>query len=96
MCQDCWDQYGSPQINSENVRLAASMAEGLDYSGALHIIIDDFNIENIHIDHCNCLELTEREKLFLDIFSSLTIQERASSLALAEGYWAAGPSGVGG
>jgi len=56
MCCGCWKEDGSPQIDNERVRdVQALIAAVYDYHGAggnLHIVLDDNNTEDEHLEFC--------------------------------------------
>lgn len=89
MCWDCWTQEGSPKLNTPEIVEAAAMAAELNEFGALHIILADFNIDDDDVAFCRSLadELTEGDARFLDLLEPMSIEERASCLGLADGYW---------
>lgn len=100
MCQGCYLEYGQPSLNSKEINRAAQLIRIIyqesGTGGPLHSILDDWNLENEHIEfHENWL--TEREANYsnrlaqssrelLEIFKKMTVPERASSLAHAEGF----------
>ena len=95
MCYGCWEEYGKPQIDNEKVREAVEwVREVYEYhsaGGGLHIILDDFNIEDEHIELCDKW-IREHgagpgEEECLALFKTMTMDERASALALEDGYW---------
>jgi len=64
MCVQCWEQeYGSASIDSEATRAAAAAIDALyeahDAGGSLHIVVDDWNLEDEHLAWCRAL--LERE-----------------------------------
>ncbi len=101
MCYGCWEENGKPMIDTPDVRKAAAMIKGIyEYNcmgSNLHVVIDDCNYEDYFINSCmnglneNVFGATpeqlaiERECLIL--LKRLSIKERASAIALAEGYW---------
>ena len=107
MCYSCWDNYGKSIIDTPAVReAAAAVHEVYVYScagGNLHIVLDDWNVEGGNLAFCQekiseggyegcTAEQLAVEQRCLDIFKKLTEEERASALALADGYWE--PEGV--
>lgn len=100
MCQGCYLEYGQPSLDSKEINHAAQLIRIIyqesGTGGPLHSILDDWNIENEHMEiHENLL--TERERNYsdrlaqtsrdlLEIFKKMTVPERASSLARAEGF----------
>lgn len=96
MCIGCWREYGSPTIDNVTVRAAVCLigavydAPGGSVGGGLHCILDDYNIEDgflaggdqdLHNDH---------ERACLAALRTMTLDERASALALYDGYWTPG------
>lgn len=101
MCQNCWvEYYDSVQIDTPLVRATAAAIEAVyDYSmsgGRLHVIVDDFNLEDHNIEFAekylqeNAAETPEQhqvESYCLGLLKNMSIPERASALALKEGFW---------
>lgn len=101
MCRNCWKQRGSPKIRNERIEKAVeAIAEVHKFhvtGGNLHIVIDDWNIEDRHVLFCDeaiyspnypfSEEQRTAESVCLAIFRSLSVKERASALALSEGYF---------
>lgn len=97
MCQACWMQAGAPTIDTPAVRAAAVLiAKVYEFStvgGGLHVIVDDFNIEDSSIlagrfeREEDSAEKIAAETACLDALAKMTVQERASALALHDHYW---------
>jgi hypothetical protein len=101
MCHGCWVEYGQPQIDSSAVREAArAIAAVYDFScvgGDLHIVIDDWNLEDDNLEWCAgeidknefhaSTEQLASERLCLDLLRPLSEDERASALALYDRFW---------
>lgn len=95
MCCGCWQQAGSPKIVNEQVLALAKAVPDIDPYGHLHIIVDDMNVENSHIEFCareveqNTRDESENERRaerqFLQLMGQLTIPERYSALGIADG-----------
>lgn len=99
MCYGCWCEEGKPAIINDGVREAARLGKIVyDYhlaGGHLHILLDDWNAEDSHID--GCLDFLAKERAEMDeaeymaelrcgrAFSPLTYEERISALALMDG-----------
>lgn len=113
MCSNCWKDHGSPRINTPVVRAAAEAARAVyEFScvgGNLHIVLDDFNIEDGHLEFCReqiekapeeCRASGEHEnglcwcspeqlaaeRYCYELFKALSEDERASALAILDGY----------
>ncbi len=101
MCYGCYVEYGEPKIVSDATKKAALLVDAIyEFScvgGNAHIVVDDFNIEDPNIDWCldealktNVHEADEVqlkvERECLEAFKAMTITERASALAIHEGW----------
>ncbi len=98
MCVNCWRDRGSPTIENERTRrcieLISDVYECHEAGGGLHIILDDFNIDNGHIQFCaDYIEQDDykqnvspgrlaAERACLILLRGMTVDERASALAL--------------
>jgi hypothetical protein len=91
MCLGCWEEYGSPTLDTPEIRRLVKVIERIySFSGAgggLHIVLDDWNIEDGDILWCmqyrpgyrpDGLPLSER--VCAKILLAMTIEERASAL----------------
>jgi hypothetical protein len=88
MCQGCFDEAGQPRIKHPSVVVAAMAARGLDPFGALHIVIEDWNVEDSHIEHVLAADdIKPEEFAWACFFRVLTVEQRVSALALADHYW---------
>lgn len=97
MCCGCWKEAGSPKIDSESVFRLAALTQNIDEFGHLHIIVDDMNVEDSHIDMCaksvdeNSKEESanerQQEREYLQLMRTMTVSERYSALGLADGCW---------
>jgi hypothetical protein len=100
MCKGCWIEADKPNIKNNLTKSVAKMIERVyDFSmsgGNAHIVVDDWNIEDNHIDFCLQMVLQnvekydqdqlDAEKEFLMTFKLLDEEERYSALALYEGF----------
>jgi hypothetical protein len=102
MCYDCWkNKYNAPKIINENVKKTIDLIQEIykteSTGGDCHIVLDDFNIENDHIQWCidwiNRNEIPEIgpevkaiELECMNLMLTMSIDERAIALALADGY----------
>lgn len=90
MCRGCWEEEGSPAIVNDRTKLVAGFLE-VDAAEfcCLHIVTDDFNIDDSHIDFC--VEQAQKEKhptceALALYFRDLSKDERGSALAIYEGF----------
>lgn len=54
MCVNCWEEVGSPKIDTREVRTAAAavveLYRGYITGGLLHVVVDDWNLETEHVE----------------------------------------------
>lgn len=101
MCHGCWVEAGSPTDDNERVQAAVKALVELDETfssgGYAHIVTDDYNVEDHHIDLCvkdaeaktppwNEFSDGTLELAALRAMKALTIPERYSALARRDGY----------
>lgn len=106
MCEQCWKDAGSPRMNNSKVRAAAELISAVyehhDCGGGLHIILDDWNVENGHLEFCKghledpkyqgnphdnvTTERLNAERSCLRALTHLTKDERLSALAIYYGF----------
>lgn len=101
MCYGCWVEYGKPAMDTPQIRAAAALiGEVYEYHGVggyLHIVIDDWNLEDDHLEYClqaiekNEWDNEENEALEIqrkccDALMKLTELERGAALAMHEGF----------
>lgn len=95
MCEGCYAEYGSPTIRNEKTDAAAALIarvyEQNCVGGNLHVQLDDWNIEDeffdeftVHHESSDAALAVERQ--CFDLMKSMTLEERASALALYDGY----------
>lgn len=100
MCSECRVDYGSPKLDSLDIQTCAAlimqlyMLDNCGCGGVMHIITDDWNLEDEHLEFCR----EEANKLIddydqkdlairiLDLMDEFTLDERASAMALFDGY----------
>ncbi len=99
MCYGCWEEKGKPSIYNEQIKEAAlavsKVFELSKVGGNLHIVIDDWNLEDSALETCERFiredfesyqgEI-EVEKHCLKLLNIMSESERASVLALYEGF----------
>lgn len=91
MCFQCWEEAGSPTIDTPAVRELAALFAGMDHYGPLHIIVDDWNVADDDIEFCATYTrnrpLTDDETAAIRLMRGMSKAERASALARADGFW---------
>ncbi len=97
MCWGCWEEAGEPAMVTPAILAAvASVKRVFDLhctGGNLHIVIDDWNLEDDHLAFCRSAvsrglsgELLAAELDCLDHLGPMSEQERASVLARYSGF----------
>lgn len=97
MCIDCWEGYDSPAIDTPLVRHAANLIADVDPCGYLHFVVADWNLDDDDLAFCadsiirnpddDPADQLEADWACLMALRGLTEAERASALALHEGFW---------
>lgn len=88
MCISCYEAYGSPTIITPDTIAMGKRLASANGFGALHIVVEDMNLEDEHIAFCRLPENnpTAEEITLVDDLLKQTIDERVSSYALGEGW----------
>ena len=100
MGSNCWNEYGRLDIDNEAVHAAVPLiAEVYNHheaGGGLHIVLDDWNLEDHFVSFCQeyiktdaYMECCSQEQIDADrqccvAFANMTIEERASALTRYE------------
>lgn len=101
MCNGCWENFESPKILNEKVKKAVRLIEKVyKYNGAggnLHVVLDDWNIEDCHVftdfndkyieEHKESEGQYKAEKECIAQLRLMNEKERASALAIYDGYF---------
>lgn len=83
MCEDCFEEYGRPMPDAAALAAVPLIAEVFDEDvcgGNLHIMIEDWNIDDEHIAMCRTGVATPAEAACLEAFEKLTESQRAAAL----------------
>jgi len=95
MCRECWIVTGSVALDGERVARGVELVErvraqrhccGAARGGGLHVVLDDWNVEDESLDWCLALDLTDVERECGEWLRALTVAERVSILARVEGF----------
>jgi hypothetical protein len=102
MCHGCFEEYGSPAIFTDATREAARLIRETDgHSGYLHIVLDDWNLEDDHLEFCageiakaragfgdgrSSPDELAREWEIYETMRSMSLDERATAMAIADDY----------
>ena len=101
MCYMCYETAGLPSIVNDKTKAAAMLIARIydfsDVGGNAHIVVDDWNLEDGNICWCLDTALAENiseadaeqlaaERACLEAMLSLTADERASAMALHDGF----------
>ena len=99
MCYGCWESYGKPKIDNADVREAVLLIDRVySYSvvgGNLHCELDDWNIEDRFWEKFviypfaadTPVEQLEAELKCWFAMRNLSLEERASALAMYDGFF---------
>ena len=98
MCIGCYEEYGAPKIVSDKTLAAADLVrvvyEHSVVGGNLHVQLDDWNIEDEFWEefHPNGFDGETEEQLSaerrcFDAFKAMSLEERASALAICDQYF---------
>lgn len=93
MCEHCWEDMGRPwKPEDPKVKECARLIDVVEeqHTLGLHIIIDDWNIDDGNVKSALGWELTEDEKKVIDMMQDMSEQDRGASLALShahQGYY---------
>lgn len=99
MCEGCWEEVGRPGLWNSKVKRAMELIETVHETeptgGPLHVVIDDWNIDEVitveEYDVGECVDKCSPEadtaiRELVPLLNEMTVVERASALARAEGY----------
>lgn len=106
MCEGCYTESGSPEIVTARTLAAAKAIDDVyehsPVGGRLHIVVDDWNLEDESIAFCAdeiakgergeadwhgmSAEQLSAERNCATLLAALSLDERASALALHSGY----------
>lgn len=98
MCYACWAELGHPTSTSPLVHLIASkinqLYEVASAGAALHIVTDDWNLDDEDIQFCldnldeynNYPDLRELQVEIATNLLDMTMSDRGATLALADGF----------
>ena len=98
MCFGCYVEQGSPAIISERTQTAAALIakvyEFNEVGGALHIVVDDWNLDDSSLKWCaghiptsdGSDDQKAAETACLEALAALSVEERASALAIHDGF----------
>lgn len=88
MCMGCYvSEYGAPSAMHDStadvVRLIGEVYAENSGGGGLHIVLDDWNLEDDHVQWCiDNADLTPTELRCAELMQAMTLEERATALAL--------------
>jgi hypothetical protein len=95
MCAGCWAEYGFPLLKTPKVLAMADVIKRVDPYGNLHIVVDDWNIDDDNIRWCaeehaagrnNGNPWSPDEVECIGMMEAASLDERASAMAHADGY----------
>lgn len=83
MCLGCWEEEGKPFAVTDAVRAWAPKFREADPFGALHIVVEDWNLDDENIAYCR-RRADADETALLDALQSMSEGERWATAILAE------------
>ena len=97
MCYGCWEEFEKPSILNDKTRALPALIKAVygeptgGVGGLLHIVLDDWNIEDDSVAYCaddknHNRPMTSAERVCIGHMLTMTEQERASGMALEEGW----------
>jgi len=96
MCKQCWQEYGSPAVETDLVKETARAIDRVykhsSVGGALHVVISDWNLEGRFLDKVpdhfsDDVDQRRRERECLSLLRECNQYERASAVALHNGFY---------
>lgn len=94
MCRGCWEGQGSPTAsgNPEVAALAAMVRDEIvSPYGALHVVVDDWNLEDRNFPYCLELDYcTDEDRDWAKRMLALDLDTRFAVMGLADGFWSNG------
>jgi hypothetical protein len=77
MCMGCWEEEGKPFKMTDAVReWAPKFAEANEF-GALHIVVDDWNLDDENIEFCRSQpDITQAEIALCEALQVMSWEER--------------------
>lgn len=98
MCEKCWRSYDAPAVWNEDVKksvgLIKTIYEHEPVGNPLHVVLDDWNLEDCFINDDwsdEWLSTVDKEAVsaareLIPVFLKLSLEERYSALAYAHDY----------
>lgn len=85
MCLGCWEEEGRPFKITEAVKTWAPVFGETNHYGAMHIVVDDWNLEDYNLESCRTYDgVTPREIELIDAMQAMTWEERWATAILAD------------
>jgi len=91
MCQHCYESEGSP-VPGADARAIASRLNEVDPFGGCHIVVEDWNMEDEHIQYCiDNSSTTDTEREIMRDLLKLPLDQRYAAIAYAQEFVIANP-----
>lgn len=85
MCLGCWQEEGRPFGITDAVKKWAPVFREIDPYGAMHIVVDDWNLDDDNLKFCrNYVGVTQQEIELIDAMLAMTIEERWATAILSD------------
>lgn len=89
MCEGCYEEYGRPQPDDAAravVPLISAVYEASCVGGGLHIVVDDWNLEDESLHWCLRQTLSDDERRCGEALAALSLEQRAAALAIYDRF----------
>lgn len=84
MCLGCWEKEGRPFRVTDAVRTWAPKFAEADNYGPLHIVVDDWNLDDSNLEFCRNLPESSKDDIALiDAMQVMSWEERWATAILA-------------
>lgn len=85
MCMGCWEEEGRPFKVTDAVRKWAPVFAETNAYGAMHIVIDDWNLDDGNLECCRTYEGVKPAEIeLIDAMQAMSWEERWATAILAE------------
>lgn len=92
MCVDCWARYPEPAPVTPAITNCVEAIDAVyvesSVGGALHVVIDDWNVNDKSLNFCREYLETDAEHACWENLRGLSELERATALAIHKGHYA--------
>jgi hypothetical protein len=84
MCMGCWEEEDRPWKATDTAREWAPKFAEANHYGPLHIVVDDWNLEDCHLEFCRGQSPNAEEVALLDALAAMSYEERWTTAIWSE------------